>query len=91
MLLGSCEHLEIGEGTVGLGVLRDCWSKEPCPGANSWGASPSAHKCSLMLPRHCLVFEGRNARPARGTDSNNNSYFLSRPSICQRPYIHLVI
>ena len=42
-------------------------------------------------PTYCLVFEGRNARPERGTDSNNNSCVLSRPYICQRPYIHPVI
>lgn len=32
-----------------------------------------------------MVFEGSDARPERGNDNNNNSYSLSRSSICQRP------
>lgn len=48
-------------------------------------ASPLVHRCSLMLPRYRLVFEGRDARPEGGTDSNNNSYFLSRSSNSLNP------
>lgn len=47
------------------------------------GAAPSVHTCSLMLPRYCLVCEGRNASLGRGADGSDNNRFLPRLFMCQ--------